>query len=519
MPELTVGGTVKRLTLSSDERTAHLEHARRCIARSPFGDDQVTIDPLTLSDCTQTYRVAGRDWTAVLKTLPPASAYGSARVHRFLTNRGMALPALIWTDIAEGALLLEDVGSAYASAHDDLPQLLAIVRYLARLHDSCVIDEATAWEHFPALAAGGFPTAASRAANIVLRCADRESRLRGKVIDAAFVLAATAPPNPCLTISDVKREHFLFRDGQPLLVDLELASFWDLPAANLATLFAFPGQFARPLSSEVRRMLLVEYASACASAPRDIDALQRAVEAAEYLLRVTLSQAASLCRAQPGFMMRDRRFRESSDGAPSVEEELGPRCFARLLAVLRQAQRVRLLDAGSGTGQTLRDVSTYAPRHFLSGVDLEPGHGTPHGVAADVHAQPFADETFDAVLAVQLLQYLPDKLRALEEIYRILRRDGVAVFAMTEHFGSESAFVPPLSELAAAAPPGIIDHIGESWVHSRRVMQFAMTRCADDLRFPFALSAAVPSTPSGFPSPYFQSVYSPVSRSQTRRGF
>jgi ubiquinone/menaquinone biosynthesis C-methylase UbiE len=43
---------------------------------------------------------------------------------------------------------------------------------------------------------------------------------------------------------------------------------------------------------------------------------------------------------------------------------------------------------------------------------------------ADANALPYPDDSFDAVWAVEVLMYLPDRLRALREIHRVLRPGG-----------------------------------------------------------------------------------------------
>lgn len=46
-------------------------------------------------------------------------------------------------------------------------------------------------------------------------------------------------------------------------------------------------------------------------------------------------------------------------------------------------------------------------------------------VIADVHDLPFADSTFDAVIGVAVLQYLPDPQRAMAQVHRVLRPRGL----------------------------------------------------------------------------------------------
>ena len=45
---------------------------------------------------------------------------------------------------------------------------------------------------------------------------------------------------------------------------------------------------------------------------------------------------------------------------------------------------------------------------------------------ADAHDLPFADASFDAVVSVAVLQYLPDPARAMQEAHRVLKPDGLA---------------------------------------------------------------------------------------------
>ena len=49
------------------------------------------------------------------------------------------------------------------------------------------------------------------------------------------------------------------------------------------------------------------------------------------------------------------------------------------------------------------------------------------GLQMDVHELTFPDESFDAVVALHVLDAVADQPRALEELHRVLRRGGVAV--------------------------------------------------------------------------------------------
>jgi SAM-dependent methyltransferase len=63
-------------------------------------------------------------------------------------------------------------------------------------------------------------------------------------------------------------------------------------------------------------------------------------------------------------------------------------------------------------------------------------------VLADATAIPFQDNTFDAVVAVNVLDHLPDALPALRAVHRVLRPRGVLIAAaISRHDSPELASV------------------------------------------------------------------------------
>ena len=106
------------------------------------------------------------------------------------------------------------------------------------------------------------------------------------------------------------------------------------------------------------------------------------------------------------------------------------------------ARSARVLDIGCGPAVLADELLERADEY--SGIDLSPqmiAHGAarmkghPQGSrctlsVGDAEALAFPDGSFDAVVALGLLEYLPSYERALSEISRVLRPGGVAALAV-----------------------------------------------------------------------------------------
>lgn len=111
-----------------------------------------------------------------------------------------------------------------------------------------------------------------------------------------------------------------------------------------------------------------------------------------------------------------------------------PRGYQLLRDSLQRAtatwQGWRVLDAGCGSGDTgafLRETNTVIGMDFSQQMASVAQHTYPMVNLGDVEAMPFADDSFDGVLAVGVWQCLPTQNRFLHEIQRVLRPDGEAV--------------------------------------------------------------------------------------------
>jgi arsenite methyltransferase len=99
----------------------------------------------------------------------------------------------------------------------------------------------------------------------------------------------------------------------------------------------------------------------------------------------------------------------------------------------------RILDAGCGPGFYMSELlDQIGPDGFVMGVDASPqmlavaarrceGHENVGFAEANVTALPVAEGSFDRVLSVQVLEYVPDTLSALREMQRALRPGGRAL--------------------------------------------------------------------------------------------
>lgn len=112
------------------------------------------------------------------------------------------------------------------------------------------------------------------------------------------------------------------------------------------------------------------------------------------------------------------------------------RLFGRVLQRLALPSNVRILDIGTSTGTNLRLLRDLGFSNF-EGVDMSPesvrwcsSKGLGQVTLGDVCKLPFADETFELVLATDIIEHVDDDFAALREIRRVLKPDGVVLLTV-----------------------------------------------------------------------------------------
>ncbi len=115
-----------------------------------------------------------------------------------------------------------------------------------------------------------------------------------------------------------------------------------------------------------------------------------------------------------------------------VERRLMATFLARLDASLPGVAPATILEVGVGEGEIADRVAQRYPEAFVTGIDLPDeslaDHWSNRRLAAsfaDIVALPYPDDTFDLVLAIEVLEHVPNPMGALRELARVARRDVV----------------------------------------------------------------------------------------------
>jgi len=110
-----------------------------------------------------------------------------------------------------------------------------------------------------------------------------------------------------------------------------------------------------------------------------------------------------------------------------------------------------VVDVGCGPGHYWRLIARERPGLRVVGLDLSPGM-RPHAVA-DAQHLPLPDRAAGAALAMHMLYHVPDIERAIGELARVLRDDGIVIVA-TNGAGHMRQFGQLFADAVRAVKPG-----------------------------------------------------------------
>lgn len=109
--------------------------------------------------------------------------------------------------------------------------------------------------------------------------------------------------------------------------------------------------------------------------------------------------------------------------------------FRKIIKMIGKSRYHRLLEAGTGSGIFIPELAKHCDELYACDIHSNFGHihalCHEYGISNyDVSTQSieqtnYKDRSFDAVVAVSVLEFVPDLQKALDEIKRILADDGV----------------------------------------------------------------------------------------------
>lgn len=187
--------------------------------------------------------------------------------------------------------------------------------------------------------------------------------------------------------------------------------------------------------------------------------------------------------------INDRYFMDDPREAGRLAEKVVPGEWVARYCGPHLPESDRVLDVGCGPGVIAAEVSRSCPALEVVGFDLSheriaaakerhagiPGLSFEQG---DVMDLPFTDGAFDLVYCRFLLEYLPDKSRAVSEMVRVLRPGGRIILQdldgqLVWHYPVDPALYDGIERsLAALSTTGFDPFIGRklySLLHETRV--------------------------------------------------
>ena len=100
----------------------------------------------------------------------------------------------------------------------------------------------------------------------------------------------------------------------------------------------------------------------------------------------------------------------------------------------KKNRNLKILNIGAGTGDDLDILNKFGENHLVD-IEKEALPLIKKGICAsktvaDACALPFENSSFDVVVSFDVFEHIPNDNKALQEIYRVLKKDGKLVFSV-----------------------------------------------------------------------------------------
>lgn len=97
----------------------------------------------------------------------------------------------------------------------------------------------------------------------------------------------------------------------------------------------------------------------------------------------------------------------------------------------RLGDEIKILDAGCGAGLLLKKMESLGTCYGIDisqiAVDFCKKRGINNVQVADAAGIPYSDNTFDVVVALDVIEHIENDKEAIREIYRVLKPGGIAI--------------------------------------------------------------------------------------------
>jgi SAM-dependent methyltransferase len=104
------------------------------------------------------------------------------------------------------------------------------------------------------------------------------------------------------------------------------------------------------------------------------------------------------------------------------------RVIREALLALKLAPGIQILDAGCGSGRNMIELAEFGEVTGLeladASVEAARERGVGEVVAGSVDEMPFADDSFDLAVSLDVIEHLPDEHQSLSELRRVVKPGG-----------------------------------------------------------------------------------------------